>query len=69
MLGDDESDEWGRLRREEALTSDSIVSLAKAAHERYGFKDFKLKGGVLEGEEEIKTICALKKLFQTLGSR
>lgn len=48
---------------EEALTSDSIVSLAKAAHERYGFKDFKLKGGVLEGEEEIKTICALKKAF------
>ncbi|EGP4822356.1 TPA: enolase C-terminal domain-like protein [Enterococcus faecium] len=63
LLGDDESDEWGRLRREEALTSDSIVSLAKAAHERYGFKDFKLKGGVLEGEEEIKTICALKKAF------
>lgn len=61
--GDDDSDNWGKLRREEALTPESIVELAKAAYERYGFKDFKLKGGVLEGKEEIKAIKALKKEF------
>lgn len=60
---DDNSDEWGRLRRKVALTPESIVELAKAAHERYGFKDFKLKGGVLEGKEEAKAIHALKSAF------
>ena len=54
---------WYRLRREEALTADSIVALAKAAQEKYGFEDFKLKGGVLEGSEEIKAIRALKEAF------
>lgn len=29
----------------------------------YGFNDFKLKGGVLEGKEEIKAIKALKKAY------
>src|SRR5262249_54990515 len=46
--------EWHRLRTEEALTPAAIVRLAKAAHERYGFQDFKLKGGVLRGEEEME---------------
>src|SRR5699024_5008984 len=45
-------DDWSRLRREEALTTEAIVRLAEAAHERYGFQDFKLKGGVLEGDLE-----------------
>ena len=40
-------DAWFRLRNEEAMTPDSIVRQAEAAYERYGFKDFKLKGGVL----------------------
>ena len=40
-----------------------MVALAKAAQDKYGFKDFKLKGGVLEGEEEIKIIRALKETF------
>ncbi|GHK57034.1 hypothetical protein KPZU09_67700 [Klebsiella pneumoniae] len=31
--------------------------------DRYGFKDFKLKGGVLPGEQEIDTARALKKRF------
>lgn len=63
LLGDDEFDEWGWLRREEVLIFDLIVFLVKVVYERYGFKDFKLKGGVLEGEEEIKMICVLKKVF------
>lgn len=55
--------EWYRLRNEEALTPESIVALARAAKDKYGFEDFKLKGGVLEGREEIKAIRALKEAF------
>lgn len=55
--------EWYRLRHEEALTPESIVALAKASKDKYGFEDFKLKGGVLEGKEEIKAIKALKEAF------
>ena len=55
--------EWYRLRHEEAMTPEKIVALAKAAQDKYGFKDFKLKGGVLEGKEEIKAIRALKAAF------
>ena len=43
--------EWYKLRHEKALTPDSIQRLAEASYDRYGFKDFKLKGGVLEGEQ------------------
>lgn len=60
---DDESDKWGKLRRKEALTPEAIVKLAEGAEERYGFKDFKLKGGVLEPEREIDAIKALKNRF------
>lgn len=55
--------EWYRLRNEEALTPESIVALAKASKEKYGFNDFKLKGGVLAGREEMEAIKALKKAF------
>ncbi|WMY76642.1 enolase C-terminal domain-like protein [Buttiauxella selenatireducens] len=54
---------WYDLRHQEALTSDSIVRLAEAAQDRYGFKDFKLKGGVLPGEQELDAACLLKKRF------
>ncbi|MFB6499397.1 glucarate dehydratase [Bacillus haynesii] len=57
------SDDWFRLRREEAMTPGAIVRLAEAAQERYGFHDFKLKGGVLSGEEEIEAASALAKRF------
>lgn len=63
LENDDDSDDWGKLRRKEAMTPESIVELAKAANDRYGFEDFKLKGGVLEGKEEIKAIRALKEEF------
>ena len=55
--------EWQRLRHEEALTPKAIVKLAKAAQDRYGFQDFKLKGGVLRGEEEVEAIVALHETF------
>ena len=56
-------DDWLRLRHEEALTPEAIVRLAEAAHARYGFNDFKLKGGVLRGEEEIEAVVALHERF------
>ena len=43
----DAGDDWFRLRHEKALTPEAIVRLAEAAHARYGFNDFKLKGGAL----------------------
>jgi glucarate dehydratase len=55
--------EWHRIRTEEALTADAIVRLAEASQERYGFQDFKLKGGVLSGEEEMQAIVALAQRF------
>ncbi|WP_369221465.1 enolase C-terminal domain-like protein [Streptomyces sp. R39] len=54
---------WYRIRREEALTPESIVRQAEAAYDRYGFRDFKLKGGVLAGAEEVKAVQALKQRF------
>ena len=59
----DANNEWFRLRDEEALTPAAIVRLAEAAHERYGFQDFKLKGGVLEGDKEIAAVTALAQRF------
>ncbi len=56
-------DDWTRVRHREALTPDSIVRQAEAAHARYGFNDFKLKGGVLRGEEEIEAVTALHECF------
>ena len=59
----DEQCEWYRLRHEEAMTPDAVVRLAEAAYEKYGFNDFKLKGGVLAGFEEAEAISALAKRF------
>ncbi|ARA75226.1 glucarate dehydratase [Pectobacterium brasiliense] len=55
--------DWYRLRHEEALTPETIVRLAEAAYEKYGFNDFKLKGGVLAGSEEAEAVTALAKRF------
>jgi len=54
---------WFRLRHEEAMTPQAIVRLAEAAQERYGFQDFKLKGGVLPGDEEVDAVVALHERF------
>ena len=54
---------WFRIRHEEAMTPEAIVRQAEAARERYGFNDFKLKGGVLAGEAEIDAVTALHERF------
>jgi glucarate dehydratase len=54
---------WFRVRNEEALTPEAVVRLAEAARERYGFNDFKLKGGVLSGDAEMEAIVALHERF------
>jgi glucarate dehydratase len=59
----DAADDWLRLRHEPALTPEAVVRLAEAAQARYGFEDFKLKGGVLRGEEEVQAIVALHERF------
>ncbi|RBM21127.1 glucarate dehydratase [Prauserella sp. PE36] len=61
--GDDSGDEWFRLRDEKALDADAVIALAEAAKARYGFTDFKLKGGVLPGDEEVEVITALAEHF------
>lgn len=55
--------DWYRLRHEVALDADAVVELARASKELYGFQDFKLKGGVLQGKEEMKVIRALKAAY------
>ena len=59
----DAPDAWSRLRHEEAMTPEAVVRLAEAARERYGFNDFKLKGGVLRGDEEVDAVTALHERF------
>jgi glucarate dehydratase len=59
----DAPDAWSRLRHEVAMTPEAVVRLAEAAYERYGFNDFKLKGGVLRGEEEVQAVTALHERF------
>ena len=59
----DAADDWLRLRHETALTPEAVVRLAEAAHARYGFNDFKLKGGVLSGAAEIEAVTALAERF------
>ncbi|MEY4882874.1 MAG: hypothetical protein RIS34_728 [Pseudomonadota bacterium] len=59
----DTADDWLRLRHEPAMDANAIVRLAEASYARYGFKDFKLKGGVLRGEDEMEAILALHERF------
>ena len=57
------SDAWSQVRHQAAMTPEAIVRQAEAAHARYGFNDFKLKGGVLSGEEEVQAVTALSQRF------
>ena len=63
--GEDRSghDDWTQVRHQTAMTPEAIVRQAEAAHARYGFNDFKLKGGVLAGEEEVQAVTALAQRF------
>jgi glucarate dehydratase len=54
---------WYHARDQEALTPEGIADLASSAVEKYGFKDFKLKGGVMRPEEEIEAVAAIKRRF------
>ncbi len=60
---DDADDAWFRVRNQTALTPETIVRQAEAAHARYGFNDFKLKGGVQAGGAEVEAIRALAERF------
>jgi glucarate dehydratase len=55
---DAREDEYG-----EALDAKSIVRQARQMVDTYGFREIKLKGGVLEPQEEIKTIKLLREEF------
>jgi glucarate dehydratase len=59
----DADNAWMRVRHEKAMTPEAVVRLAEAARERYGFNDFKLKGGVLRGDEEVDAVTALHERF------
>ncbi len=63
LTDDGFGDRWSRLRRQPALTPDAVVALAEAAQERYGFADFKLKGGVFDAHAEIDAVRALADRF------
>lgn len=56
-------EEWKAIRRRPAMTAEAIVAQARAAKAYYGFKDFKLKGGVLRGEQEMEAVAALAEAF------
>ncbi|EQM53285.1 glucarate dehydratase [Lactiplantibacillus plantarum EGD-AQ4] len=63
LQNDDETSEWGKLRRKPVMDADALVKLAQAAYDKYGFKTFKLKGGVFDGETEVAAIKALHEAF------
>src|SRR5690606_5822870 len=56
-------DEWERVRDLPALAAAAIVRQAEAAAARYGFSDFKLKGGVLAAGAEAEVIETLAARF------
>jgi glucarate dehydratase len=61
--GSTSDDPWLRVRDAEALDTAGIVAQASAARDRYGFTDFKLKGGVLPGPAEVDVMVALGERF------
>ncbi|MBA1272239.1 enolase C-terminal domain-like protein [Stutzerimonas azotifigens] len=63
LAGAGSSDDWYHIRHQEAVTPESIVRQAEATVARYGFKDFKLKGGVMSGAEEMQAIAGIKARF------
>ena len=60
---DSDDCEWYRVRHQIAMTPESIVKLAKVSHAKYGFNDFKLKGGVLSADDEAVAVTAIKSAF------
>nr|ACN58877.1 glucarate dehydratase [uncultured bacterium BLR13] len=62
LTGDGASD-WYHRRHQEAVTPAAIVAQAEATVAKYGFRDFKLKGGVMRGAEEMEAVAAIKARF------
>lgn len=60
---DDDACDWYRVRHQEAMTPESVAELAVASHKKYGFHDFKLKGGVLSADDEAEAVKAIKAKF------
>jgi glucarate dehydratase len=58
-----EGDGWFAVRDRVALDPAGVVAQAEAARDRYGFTDFKLKGGVLPGDAEVEVVRALADRF------
>jgi glucarate dehydratase len=54
---------WYHQRNQEAMTPAAIVVQAEATVAKYGFRDFKLKGGVMRGAEEMEAIAGIKARF------
>ncbi len=54
---------WHHQRHQAAMSAEAIADQAAAAAERYGFRDFKLKGGVMRGEDEMEAVTAVKQRF------
>ncbi|HFK7186500.1 TPA: enolase C-terminal domain-like protein [Serratia odorifera] len=63
--GEQQRAPWFWLRHQPAMDHQAVVRLAEAAQEHYGFRDFKLKGGVHPGEYEVETVEALLARFPT----
>ncbi len=63
LSNENASCDWYRVRHEEAMDPEGVVRLAEAAYEKYGFNDFKLKGGVLSADSEADAVTALAKRF------
>jgi glucarate dehydratase len=55
--------DWYHVRHQEAVTAASIVAQAEATVARYGFRDFKLKGGVMSGTDEMAAVAGIKARF------
>lgn len=68
LAGSGSEHSWYHIRHQAAMTPESIVRLAEGAYARYGFKDFKLKGGVMSGREEMKAIAGIKARFPRRAS-
>jgi glucarate dehydratase len=62
LTGEGASD-WYHQRNQEAMTPAAIVAQAEATVAKYGFRDFKLKGGVMHGAEEMEAIAGIKARF------
>ncbi|MEO5934965.1 MAG: enolase C-terminal domain-like protein [Duganella sp.] len=63
LAGQGASGDWYHMRHQEAMTPAAIARLAEATVEKYGFRDFKLKGGVMSGAEEMEAVAAIKASF------